>query len=103
MINMSKRRGLVIRGWITAVCVVMVYLLVASLSGCMSIEQRERLKEYAHERIIHYLEEEGSEKACEYIDTLVAEDKLTKTQADRLKAAMPQGINKVKEVMGEAE
>lgn len=100
---MNKHRGLVLRGGITAVCVTMVYLLVVALSGCISLEQREQLKEYAHERIIQYLENEGSEKACEYIDKLVAEDKLTKTQAERLKAAIPQGINKVKEVMGEAE
>ena len=103
MINMSKRRGLVIHSVLTAVCVALVCLLAVALTGCMSVEQREQLKEYAHERIIQYLEDEGSEKACEYIDRLVAEDKLTKTQADRLKAAMPQGINKVKEVMGETE
>ena len=69
----------------------------------MSNEQKEELKNAAHAAILEYVETQGQEKAIEYIDQLVAEGKLGSANAEKLKEAIPQGIEKLKEVMGEIE
>lgn len=77
--------------------------LLVTLAGCLSDEQTEELKNAAHQAIIEYVETQGKEKAIEYIDQLVAEGKLGSANAEKLKEAIPQGIEKLKEVMGELE
>lgn len=73
-------------------------------TGCtMDEARREELKNKAHTAILEYVQKDGSEKIYEYIDKLVAEGKLGKANADKLKEAIPQGIDKLKEVMGEIE
>ena len=85
---------------IAALC--SIALLVA-LAGCLSDEQTEELRNAAHQAILEYVETEGQEKAIGYIDQLVVEGKLGVANAEKIKAAIPEGIEKLKEVMGELE
>ena len=77
--------------------------MLVTLAGCLSDDQREELRDAAHTAILEYVENEGQEKALEYIDQLVADGKLGAANAEKLKAAIPLGIEKLKEVMGEIE
>ena len=85
---------------IAALC--SVALLVMS-AGCLSTDQREDIRDYAHSAILEYVENRGQEKALEYIDQLVEEGKLGSENAERIKEAIPAGIEKLREVMGELE
>lgn len=78
-------------------------LLLMTTAGCLSDDQREELRDAAHTAILEYVESEGQEKALEYIDQLVADGKLGAANAEKIKAAIPLGIEKLKEVMGEIE
>ena len=75
----------------------------AMLTGCLPKEKRQELKDKAQTAMIEYVQCEGKEKAIAYIDKLVAEGKLGAKNAEKLKNAIPQGIEKLKEVMGEIE
>lgn len=77
--------------------------LLVTLAGCLSDEQTEELKNAAHSAILEYVETQGQEKALEFIDQLVEEGKLGSANAERIKEAIPAGIEKLKEVMGEIE
>lgn len=77
--------------------------LLVTLAGCLNTDQREDIRDYAHSAILEYVETRGQEAAVEYIDQLVAEGKLGSANAEKLKEAIPQGIEKLKEVMGELE
>ena len=77
--------------------------LLVTLAGCLSDEQTEELKDAAHTAILEYVETQGQEKAIEYIDQLVEEGKLGSANAEKIKAAIPLGIEKLREVMGELE
>lgn len=77
--------------------------LLVTLAGCLSDDQREELRDAAHTAILEYVETQGQEKALEYIDQLVADGKLGAANAEKIKAAIPLGIEKLKEVMGEIE
>ena len=72
-------------------------LLLAT--GC----DRQEIRDTAHQAILEYLENDGQSRAIEYIDQLVADGKLGAANAEKLKAAIPLGIEKLKEVMGEIE
>ena len=77
--------------------------LLVTLAGCLSNEQTEELKNAAHSAILEYVETQGQKKAIEYIDQLVEEGKLGTANAEKIKAAIPLGIEKLKELMGELE
>lgn len=72
-------------------------LLLAT--GC----DRQEIRDTAHQAILEYLENDGQARAVEYIDQLVADGKLGAANAEKLKAAIPLGIDKLREVMGELE
>ena len=78
-------------------------LLLMATAGCLSDEQTEELRDAAHTAILEYVETQGQEAAVEYIDQLVAEGKLGSANAEKIKAAIPLGIEKLHEVMGEIE
>lgn len=78
-------------------------LLLMTMAGCLSDDQREELRDAAHAAILEYVDSEGQEKALEYIDQLVADGKLGAANAEKIKAAIPLGIEKLREVMGEIE
>ena len=80
-----------------------VVLLLMTTAGCLSDDQREELRDAAHTAILEYVENEGQEKALEYIDQLVADGKLGSANAEKIKAVIPEGIEKLREVMGELE
>lgn len=77
--------------------------LLVTLAGCLSDEQTEELRNAAHSAILEYVETRGQEAAVEYIDQLVAYGKLGAANAAKIKAAIPLGIEKLREVMGEIE
>lgn len=77
--------------------------LLVTLAGCLSDDQREELRDAAHSVILAYVETYGQEKAIEYVDQLVADGKLDAANAEKIKAAIPLGIEKLREVMGEIE
>lgn len=77
--------------------------LLVTLAGCLSDEQTEELRNAAHSAILEYVETQGQEKALEYIDKLVSEGKLGTANAEKIKAAIPLGIDRLREVMGELE
>lgn len=71
------------------------------LTGCelFNADKKAEIRDKAHAAIIEFLETKGQDKALEYIDKLVAEGKLGTANAEKIKAAIPLGIDKVKEVM----
>lgn len=77
--------------------------LLVTLAGCLSDEQTEELRNAAHSAILEYVETQGQEKALELVDQLVADGKLGAANAEKIKAAIPLGIEKLREVMGELE
>ena len=77
--------------------------LLVTLAGCLSDEQTEEIRNAAHSAILEYVETQGQEKAIEYIDQLVADGKLGAANAEKIKEAIPLGIEKLKELMGELE
>ena len=88
---------------IVEICAILAIAIAVAAAGCLNAEQKEELKNSAHQAIIEYVETQGQEKAIEYIDQLVAEGKLGSANAEKLKEAIPLGIEKLKEVMGEIE
>lgn len=85
---------------IAAICSV---ALLVTMAGCLSNEQTEELRNAAHSAILEYVETQGQEKALELVDQLVAEGKLGSANAEKIKAAIPLGIDRLREVMGEIE
>lgn len=88
---------------VVEICAILAIAIAVAAAGCLNSEQKEELKNAAHTAILEYVETEGQEKAIEYIDQLVAEGKLGSANAEKLKEAIPDGIEKLKEVMGELE
>ena len=88
---------------VVEICAILAIAIAVAVAGCLNSEQKEELKNAAHTAILEYVETEGKEKAIEYIDQLVAEGKLGAANAEKLKEAIPLGIEKLKEVMGELE
>ena len=85
---------------IAALCSAGLLLMSA---GCLNTDQREELRDAAHSVILAYVEMHEQANAIKYIDQLVADGKLDAANAERLKAAIPLGIEKLKELMGELE
>nr|DAM90961.1 MAG TPA: Protein of unknown function (DUF2680) [Caudoviricetes sp.] len=85
---------------IVALCTI---ALLVTLAGCLSEEQTIELRNAAHQAILEYVETQGQEAALEYIDQLVADGKLGAANAEKIKAAIPLGLEKLREVMGELE
>ena len=81
----------------------MVALPLMTTVGCLSDDQREELRDAAHTGILEYVETQGQEAAVEYIDQLVAAGKLGAANAEKIKAVIPEGIDRLREVMGELE
>ena len=77
--------------------------LLLTAAGCLNSEQKEQLKNAAHTAILEYVETQGHERALEYIDQLVADGKLGAANAEKIKEAIPSGIDRLREVMGELE
>lgn len=85
---------------IAAICSVS---LLITLAGCLSDEQTEEIRDAAHTAILEYVETQGQEKALELVDQLVADGKLGAANAEKIKAAIPLGIDRLREVMGDIE
>lgn len=88
---------------IVEICAILAIAVAVTAAGCLSNEQKEELKNAAHQAIIEYVENQGQEAAIKYIDQLVADGKLGAANAEKLKAAIPLGIENLREVMGELE
>ena len=87
----------------TEIVALFTVMLIVTLAGCLSAEQRLEIRDAAHTAILEYVETQGQEKALWYIDQLVAGGKLGAANAEKIKAAIPAGIEKLREVMGEIE
>ena len=81
----------------------MMLLCAVMLTGCLTEDKKQVIKDKVHTAIIEYVQGKGKDKAIAYIDKLVAEGKLGAKNAEKIKNAIPQGIEKLKEVMGEIE
>ena len=77
--------------------------LLALTAGCRSETGTETVRDKAHAAILAYLETQGQAKAIACIDQLAAAGKLGSANAEKLKAAVPLGIEKLREVMGKME
>ena len=85
---------------IVALCTVM---LIVTLAGCLSAEQRLEIRDSAHTAILEYVENQGTAELTEYIDQLVAEGRLGAANAEKIKTVIPEGIDRLREVMGDLE
>lgn len=72
--------------------------ICVAFAGCGRLQER---KSEIHAAIIEVVETKGQEAAVAYVDKLVAEGKLGTKNAEKIKAAIPQGIEKLKATMGE--
>ena len=88
---------------IVEICAILAIAVAVTAAGCLSNEQKEELKNAAHQAIIEYVETQGQEKAVEFIDQLVEEGKLGSANAEKIKEAIPAGIDRLRELMGEIE
>lgn len=88
---------------IVEICAILAIAIAVAAAGCLNAEQKEELKDAAHTAILEYVETQGQEKALELVDQLVAEGKLGAANAAKIKAAIPLGIEKLREVMGVLE
>lgn len=88
---------------IVEICAILAIAIAVAAAGCLNAEQKEELKNTAHSAILEYVETQGQEKALEFIDQLVADGKLGAANAEKIKEAIPLGIEKLKELMGELE
>lgn len=88
---------------IVEICAILAIAIAVTAAGCLSNEQKEELKNAAHTAILEYVETQGQEKALELVDQLVAEGKLGAANAAKIKAAIPLGIEKLRELMGELD
>ena len=61
------------------------------------------MRNAAHTAILEHVENVWQETALEFIDQLVSEGKLGSATAAKIKAAIPLGIEKIREVLGESE
>ena len=89
----------------TALALFLSALVIAMLAaGCFFDDaKKQEIKDAVHSAIIEFVETKGQQEVYEYIDKLVEEGKLGSANAEKLKAAVPHGIEKLKEVMGEIE
>ena len=81
----------------------MMLVCAMMLTGCLTEEKKQVIKDKAHTTILNYIQNEGKDKAIAYIDKLVADGKLGAANAQKIKDAIPKGTEKLKEVMGEIE
>ena len=77
--------------------------MAAISAGCLTDDQRKELQNTAHTAILEYVENQGTAELTEFIDQLVADGKLGTANAEKIKAAIPAGIDRLREVMGEIE
>lgn len=81
-----------------------VCLTALMLTGChLSETEKQELKETAHAMILSYVETKGHDQLVAYIDSLVEDGRLGYKNAEKIKEAIPYGIDKLKEVMASLE
>lgn len=73
-------------------------LLAGLAAGCGMLRDH---KDEIHAAIIELVETKGRDAATAYVDKLVEEGKLGAANAEKIKSAIPQDIDKLKEAMGE--
>ena len=88
---------------IVEICAILAIAIAVAAAGCLNAKQKEELKNAAHSTILEYVETRGQTAAVEYIDQLVADGKLGAANAEKIKEAIPLGIEKLREVMGVLE
>lgn len=95
-LNTVKNHGEAIGAVVVVILMIFFVIAIASAtSGCITDEQRAEIKE----KIVELIENDGKDAAIQYIDELVADGRLGAANAADIKAAIPHGIEKVKEIM----
>ena len=87
----------------TEIVALFTVMLIVTLAGCLSSNQAAEIRDAAHTAILEYVETQGQAAAVEYIDQLVDEGRLGAANAEKIKTAIPEGIDRLREVMGEIE
>ena len=87
----------------TEIVALFTVMLIVTLAGCLSSNQAAEIRDAAHTAILEYVETQGQTAAVEYIDQLVDEGRLGAANAEKIKTAIPEGIDRLREVMGEIE
>lgn len=83
--------------FITMMATIFATFMLFIGTGCAYLEAN---KENIGALIINVVEHEGQIAAKLYVDKLVADGKLSAEDAEKVKAAIPYGIERVKEVLG---
>lgn len=78
-------------------CALFVALLLTACN--MTQAQKTAIKDKVHQAIVKAVEEKGQPAAIEYVDKLLKEGKISANLAEKLKLAIPQGVEKLKEVL----
>ena len=85
------------------VCVILLLFfalaLASSTSGCVNQEHRAEIVE----AVVRLIETEGQDAAIRYLDQLVADGRLGSANAEDIKTVIPQGIEKLKEIVEEKQ
>lgn len=84
--------------------VVAACFIVALFAGCrISEEKKDEIKAKVQEAIIKIIEEKGQETALAHVDQLLEEGKIGKVTAEKIKKAIPEGVEKIKEILKKDE
>lgn len=83
---------------LNVVLMLLVCILVSINVGCSTFKKYQIS---AEEKVLMYLRENGTEKTDKYIDKLVAQDKLTVYQADKLKEIIHSALTRIEDVLAE--
>lgn len=70
--------------------------VIITMTGCAFLMDH---RNEVHERIIEYIETKGQAEAIAYIDRMVLEGKIGASNAEKIKQAIPLGIEELKKVM----
>ncbi|MBE6373915.1 MAG: hypothetical protein E7055_17825 [Lentisphaerae bacterium] len=81
-----------------ALCLSVSVCVLALLTGCDFNLTADQKKELA-QKIVNVLAEKGQERAVAYVEQLESEGKITPEKAEKIKAAIPLGVEKVKTVI----
>lgn len=75
--------------------IVFAMTMMYATTGCITTETGAEIRE----KIVQLIETDGQAAAIRYIDDLVAEGRLGAANAAQIKEAIPQGIERIKEIM----
>lgn len=98
ILNVIKNHGEAIGAVIAVILLIaFAFAIISATGGCLWFTDEQRAE--IRDKIVELIETDGKDAAIQYIDKLVEDGRLGATNAEDIKAAIPQGIEKVKEIM----